>query len=224
VDTAALVPIATDFSVAHQEPQTNATEISVASVAYNKITNATEITGAQVEHGNDERRNYKGRTRLRPEAARRAEQVAEAIQVWADQNRIPWYAVGIDQARILELLGRPATFAERGKVWRALRYAQRIGLLAILEPGRPRADRDGEGVPGLYAIFGTEAGEANLLSDAQIADLQRVASAEIVGSYRTRLRVQRYQKKLENFDRQNPNVRKRRRKRRPTKAEPDEDD
>ncbi len=197
-----------------------ATEISVAPAQPEKKALATEISVARSEAKPGPERPVEKeapskRARLRPNAARRAEQVAGAILAHAAGKNIPWYAVGIDQARIAEILGWDSSrFANRGKVWRAIQYAERIGLVSIIDRGRMRPDHDLQGVTGTYAVHSTDADEARLLSPEEIDGLKALALSEIQRSGRTRRRIDALNENLAAFDRQHGNRIERRMKNR----------
>ncbi|HUA07943.1 MAG TPA: hypothetical protein VMA98_01640 [Candidatus Acidoferrales bacterium] len=199
-----------------QAENTASNAAEIASGAYlaeqgEAISNAAEFSAAHPSDQDDStksniRRSTAAEKRgiIRPDGAKRAEQVVAAIADYAKQKRIPAFAVVIDHARIAKLLGSEHNANERtvrNQVFRGIRYAEELGMLVVHDSGRPRPNRKIDGVPGLYSIIATEVpGGRRVLTERERAALVDVATSKIRANKRTRRRVDSHWSRLDTFD------------------------
>ncbi len=93
---------------------------------------------------------------MRAAAVGHAKMVADAIFDFMQYYGLPWFAIRIDQKRLTERLDMNSQQkSQRTKVWRWTRYAERLGLIARVNKGRPNPSQDEKGIIGWFALITT---------------------------------------------------------------------
>lgn len=148
---------------------------------------------------------------MRSSAVQKAEAITAAILMHAAQTGVTSLAVAVDGARLCDLLGWDRESKNlRLRVWKSTRYAERLGLIAILDPGRPRPGKDVEGRCTLYSVIRERSNPGDLrLTDAEVEAQRTAVLLDLRSNWRIWNRIRDHFAALAEFDRSLPSVKKR---------------
>jgi len=190
--------------------RSNAAEYSVAPLAERSEadTNAADLSVAHLQDQDifiSLNKTTAAHKTVRENGANSAKRLVGALADYANRKHIPLYALSIDHKRIAQLVYGDSTEAtswrSRGRVKRAISYAEKLGMLAVLCPGRPRPNGKIEGIPGLYAIIATHVPLGrSVVSKRDREKLIDDAYDNISKLKKTARRVTEYFEKLETFE------------------------